>query len=189
MSRGKPQSQDTSAAAENPVMSDRSGTDTKAANAPRRCGGKRATAHGAYGVGQEPVTVVRGLACRGTNVLMLRRALGDSLEGCWELPGGKVDRLPDRSEDPLEALAREFEEECGLKLRGTPQLLSRAPRVSPKGKLVNELTYLAEVAEGAECLSEEHDQARWHPFGDPAPGELTEAAAAGLAALLADARA
>jgi 8-oxo-dGTP diphosphatase len=135
------------------------------------------------------VTVVRALAYRGASVLMLRRATGDSLGGCWELPGGKLDELEDRTEYPLEALAREFEEECGLKLRGTPRLIASAPRVSPKGKLVQELTYLAEVADGAERLSHEHDEARWHPLHELAPGQLTEATADGLAALRARAAA
>jgi hypothetical protein len=55
-------------------------------------------------------------------------------------------------------LAREFEEERGLELRGTPRLIASTPRVSPNGRLVQELTYLAEVADGAERLSHEHDQ-------------------------------
>jgi 8-oxo-dGTP diphosphatase len=135
------------------------------------------------GRGQQPVTVVRALARRGSSVLMLRRALGDSLAGCWELPGGKVDELADRWEEPVEALARELREECGLTLRGTPQLIASAPRVSPNGKLVHELTYVAEIVDGREQLSHEHDDACWHRVHEPAPGRLTEAAADGLAAL------
>ena len=114
---------------------------------------------------------------------MLRRAAGDSLGGCWELPGGKVDALADRWEEPLEALAREVREECGLTLRGTPHLIASAPRVSPSGRLVRELTYVAELADGPEQLSHEHDGACWHRVHEPAPGQLTEAAADGLAAL------
>ncbi len=114
---------------------------------------------------------------------MLRRAAGDSLGGRWELPGGKVDELGDRWEAPLEALARELEEECGLRLSGTPQLIASAPRVSPNGKVVHELTYVAEIADGREQLSDEHDGVCWHLLDEPAPGQLTEAAADGLAAL------
>jgi 8-oxo-dGTP diphosphatase len=135
------------------------------------------------------VTVVRALAHRGASVLVLRRASGDSLGGCWELPGGKVDEFEDRAEDPLEALKRELEEECGLTLRGTPQLIASTQRVSPNGKLVRELTYLAEVAGGAERLSHEHDEAHWHSLHEPAPGQFTEAAADALAALRARAAA
>ncbi|MGO9752749.1 MAG: NUDIX hydrolase [Solirubrobacteraceae bacterium] len=144
---------------------------------------ERARGATAGGRAQPPVTVVRALARRGASVLMLRRAVGDSLGGCWELPGGKVDELADRWEVPLEALARELEEECGLKFRGTPQLIASAPRVSPKGKLVRELTFVGEIADGREQLSHEHDQVCWHRLHEPAPGQLTEAAADGLAAL------
>jgi 8-oxo-dGTP diphosphatase len=129
--------------------------------------------------------VVRALAHRGARVLMLRRAGRDSFGGCWELPGGKVDEFEGRTEFPLEALAREFEEECGLELRGTPRLISSTRRMSPNGKHLQELTYLAEAADGAERLSDEHDHARWEPLHELAPGELTAAAAAGLAALRA----
>ncbi len=151
----------------------------------QRARGRRTAPCAAAQVGSQPVTVVRALAHRGDSVLMLRRASGDSLAGCWELPGGKVDELADRPEEPLEALGREFHEECGLELLGTPRLLASAPRVSPNGKLVHELMYVAEIADGTEQLSDEHDQARWQPLHEPAPGNLTEAAAAGLAALRA----
>jgi 8-oxo-dGTP diphosphatase len=138
---------------------------------------------------QHPVTVVRALASRGESVLMVRRDGRDSLGGCWELPGGKVNELEDRTEYPLEALARELDEECGLKLRGAPRLIASAPRVSPNGKPVHELTYLAEVTDGAARLSYEHDRVRWHPLHEPVPGQLTEAAAEVLAALRARASA
>lgn len=136
-----------------------------------------------------PITVVRALARRGLSVLMLRRAGGDSLGGCWELPGGKVDHLVHRSEHPVEALARELHEECGLQLRGTPRLIASTPRVSPGGRLMRELTYIADVGEGAERLSDEHDEARWQPLHAPAPGPLTDAAHDGLRALRAAAAA
>jgi 8-oxo-dGTP diphosphatase len=132
-----------------------------------------------------PITVVRALARRGHSVLMLRRAGGDSLGGCWELPGGKVDERDHGAEHPLEALARELHEECGLHLRGTPQLIATTPRVSPSGRLMRELTYVADVADGTERLSDEHDQACWQPLQAPAPGRLTEAAHDGLRALRA----
>ena len=80
--------------------------------------------------------VVRALARRGDRVLMLRRARGDSFGGCWETPGGKVDVHAGVCERPLDALAREFREESGLELLGTPELIATARRVSPKGKRV-----------------------------------------------------
>jgi 8-oxo-dGTP pyrophosphatase MutT (NUDIX family) len=170
-------------------MSQRIGPSRKTASFARSSSSGGPQGLVAQGCAEQPVTVVRALAHRGASVLMLRRAGGDSLGGCWELPGGKLDELIDRAEYPLEALAREFEEECGLRLLGTPRLIASAPRVSPKGKLVRELTYLVEVADGAERLSHEHDAACWHPLHEPAPGRLTEAAASGLAALRARAAA
>jgi 8-oxo-dGTP pyrophosphatase MutT (NUDIX family) len=170
-------------------MSERIGTSCTTAQRSCSCDLARPQGLTAGSWAREPVTVVRALARRGTSVLMLRRAAGDSLGGCWELPGGKLDELADRSEHPLEALAREFEEECGLTLRGTPRLIASTSRVSPKGKLVQELTYVADAADGAERLSHEHDALCWHPLNDRAPGQLTEAAAHGLAVLSARAAA
>ncbi len=111
---------------------------------------------------------------------MLRRAAGDSLGGWWELPGGKVDAADDH---PVEALAREIREECGLRLCGTPRLIATTPRVTPRGRSLRELTFLAEVAEGTERLSVEHDAVRWHPVDRPLPDRHTDAAADGIAAL------
>ena len=128
----------------------------------------------------EPVTVVRALARRGSTVLMVRRAASDSLGGCWELPGGKVDAGDDH---PVQALAREIREECGLHLCGTPRLIATTPRVSPRGTRLRELTFLADVTEGTERLSVEHDAVRWHPVDTPLPNRHTDAAADAIAAL------
>jgi 8-oxo-dGTP pyrophosphatase MutT (NUDIX family) len=134
----------------------------------------------------EPVTVVRVLARRGDRVLMLRRAAGDSLGGCLEFPGGKVDRLDDgRLERPIVALRRELHEEAGVQCAGRPRLLARAQRVSPKGKKVCELLYEAELADGDVRLSHEHDEWVWHPLSGPVPGEVTDSVCDGLSALVA----
>lgn len=129
-------------------------------------------------------TVVRALARRGDRVLMLRRARGDSFGGCWETPGGKVDVHASVCERPLDALAREFREETGLELLGTPELIATARRVSPKGKRVFELTFLAEASAGEPTLSPEHDAASFTAVDD-APRELTDAGSDALATLRA----
>jgi ADP-ribose pyrophosphatase YjhB (NUDIX family) len=129
-------------------------------------------------------TVVRALARRGDRVLMLRRAVGDSFGGCWELAGGKVDERGGVTERPVVALRREFREESGLELVGEPELIATAQRVSPNGRQMTELTFVAEVSDGEPTLSDEHDAAGWHSLDD-APGELTDAASDGLAALRA----
>jgi 8-oxo-dGTP diphosphatase len=46
-------------------------------------------------------------------VLLSRRKRGTHLEGLWEFPGGKVEA----GEDPRDALARELEEELGVRAR------------------------------------------------------------------------
>ncbi len=132
------------------------------------------------------MTVVRVLARRGDRVLMLRRAAGDSLGGCLEFPGGKVDRLPDgRPEAPVVALRRELREEAGIELAGRPRLVARARRISPKGKRVSEVLYEAELADGDVRLSDEHDEWLWHPLGGPVPRAVTDGVGDGLAALVA----
>ncbi len=119
---------------------------------------------------------------------MLRRAAGDSLGGCLEFPGGKVDRLDDgRLERPIVALRRELREEAGVQFAGRPRLVARAQRVSPKGKQVCELLYEAELADGDVRLSHEHDEWMWHPLGGPVPGEVTDSVPDGLAALVGSA--
>jgi len=132
------------------------------------------------------VTVVRLLARRGDQVLMLRRAAGDSLAGHLEFPGGKVDRLDDgRLERPVVALRRELREEAGVDFAGRPRLVAQAQRVSPKGKHVRELLYEAELADWDVRLSHEHDEWMWHPVGGPIPGAVTDSVPDGLAALVA----
>jgi 8-oxo-dGTP pyrophosphatase MutT (NUDIX family) len=132
----------------------------------------------------ESVTVVRILARRGDQVLMLRRAAGDSLGGCLEFPGGKIDRSDDgRLEEPVVALRRELREEAGMEFAGRPRLVARARRVSPKGKRVSELLYEAELADGDVRLSHEHDECVWHQLGGPVPGEVTDSVPDGLAVL------
>ena len=132
----------------------------------------------------DSVTVVRLLARRGDEVLMLRRAPGDSLGGCLEFPGGKVDRLDDgRFERPIVALRRELREEAGVQFAGRPRLVALAQRVSPKGKQVCELLYEAELADGDVRLSDEHDEWMWHRLGGPINGEVTDSVPDALAAL------
>jgi 8-oxo-dGTP pyrophosphatase MutT (NUDIX family) len=131
------------------------------------------------------VTVVRVLARRGDRVLMLRRAAGDSLGGCLEFPGGKIDRLGDgRLEAPVAALRRELREEAGVELAGRPRLVARARHVSPKGKRVSELLYEAQLADGDVRLSDEHDECVWHSLGGAVPGKVTDSVPDGLAALV-----
>ena len=56
------------------------------------------------------LVVAAGVLIEGENVLISQRRANDSLGGCWEFPGGKVEA----GEDPRLAVARELQEEVGL---------------------------------------------------------------------------
>jgi 8-oxo-dGTP diphosphatase len=53
--------------------------------------------------------VAAALIEEGGRILMSRRRADQSLPGCWEFPGGKIEA----GESPEQALAREIEEELG----------------------------------------------------------------------------
>jgi 8-oxo-dGTP diphosphatase len=57
------------------------------------------------------VDVALAIPLRGGLVLVTRRQPGQHLAGCWEFPGGKIDR----DEEPAQAARRELEEETGLR--------------------------------------------------------------------------
>lgn len=59
------------------------------------------------------VIVAAGVLVEHDTVLLSRRKAGTHLEGKWEFPGGKVEP----GEDPRAALARELEEELGIRVR------------------------------------------------------------------------
>jgi 8-oxo-dGTP diphosphatase len=60
--------------------------------------------------------VAAALVEREGKILMSRRRADQSLPGCWEFPGGKIES----GESPEVALAREIEEELGCSIRVGP---------------------------------------------------------------------
>jgi 8-oxo-dGTP diphosphatase len=52
-------------------------------------------------------------------ILLAERPSGKSFAGWWEFPGGKIEQL----ETPLDALARELEEELGIKIKHNSTVL------------------------------------------------------------------
>lgn len=80
----------------------------------------------------EPVDVVIGVVLRGDGRFLVQPRAGDpTMEGMWELPGGKCD--PD--EDHHAALAREVEEETGLAVRVEVEPLCALCHVYPDRRL------------------------------------------------------
>lgn len=63
------------------------------------------------------VRVAAGILEHQGRILICRRAEGDSHSGKWEFPGGKIEP----GETPEQALARELEEELGIRARIGPQ--------------------------------------------------------------------
>lgn len=58
------------------------------------------------------VIVAAGVVIEKGRVLLTQRKAGAHLAGLWEFPGGKVEA----GEDPRDALARELEEELGIRV-------------------------------------------------------------------------
>lgn len=57
------------------------------------------------------IPVVTGIIQKKNEVLLGKRPTEGSLPGIWEFPGGKIER----NESPEQALARELDEELGIK--------------------------------------------------------------------------
>ncbi|HSO78893.1 MAG TPA: NUDIX domain-containing protein, partial [Chromatiaceae bacterium] len=71
--------------------------------------------------------------CQG-RVLVARRPLGAHQGGLWEFPGGKLEP----GELPLQGLARELEEEVGIRVQATRPLI-RLPHDYGDRRLVLEV--------------------------------------------------
>lgn len=81
---------------------------------------------------EPPVHVVAAVLrdARG-RILLARRTAGRDLAGAWEFPGGKVEP----GEAPVAALARELEEELGIRILGAEPLVS-VPQAYPHKRIV-----------------------------------------------------
>ena len=65
-----------------------------------------------------PILVVAAVILSRDTILLHQRKKGDTLEGTWEFPGGKVEE----GETPVEALTREIREELGIGIRAEEKL-------------------------------------------------------------------
>jgi 8-oxo-dGTP diphosphatase len=85
------------------------------------------------GAGPEPPVHVVAAVLRDARgrVLLARRTAGRDLAGAWEFPGGKVER----GETALQALARELDEELGIRVLSAEPLIS-VPQAYPGKRIV-----------------------------------------------------
>jgi 8-oxo-dGTP diphosphatase len=85
------------------------------------------------------------------------RTMDNETEPHWDIPGGRI--KPE--EELTAALAREIDEETGMTLEGTPDLLAAQDIIPPGRNLhVVRLTYRAH-AKGEPKLSQEHQELSW----------------------------
>lgn len=101
--------------------------------------------------------VVVAVVFRGERVLAMRRApTKDAGAGLWETLSGRLE--PD--EQPLEGVAREIEEECGLSVEIDPRPVDAyVARRNETPMLV--VVYRAEWIAGEVRRSSEHDDHAW----------------------------
>lgn len=103
------------------------------------------------------VAAVCALIRRDGRILSMRRSrTKDASPGIWEALSGRVQI----GESPLEAVAREIEEESGLAVRIDPRPLS-AHQAERAGIPMLIVYYLAEHVSGEVRLSDEHDAFEW----------------------------
>ncbi len=105
----------------------------------------------------EQIVAVCAVIVREGLVLGMRRARHkDAGAGLWETLSGRVSP----GEEPLIAVAREIDEECGLSVRIDPRPVDAYAARRGQSPMVV-LVYRAEYLAGEVRLSEEHDAFAW----------------------------
>lgn len=89
-----------------------------------------------------PIVVAAGVVYLDGKILAARRKSGAHLAGLWEFPGGKLQE----DESPEACLAREFEEELGVRVRAGRVLEVIHHRYPDRAVLL--LFYACELIEG-----------------------------------------
>jgi mutator protein MutT len=100
------------------------------------------------------VPVCAAVIVRGGRVLVARRKKGLIGQGRWEFPGGKLNI----GEDPRECLARELEEELGVRAR--VNRIYDVVNHTQGARNVLVIFYRVTIPEG-EVVSRDHDQVLW----------------------------
>jgi 8-oxo-dGTP diphosphatase len=97
--------------------------------------------------------VVGAVIVKDGRAFVHRRGYQRSLfPGCWDIPGGHVDR----DETPREALGRELEEETGWRLRRVIAELGEVSWIGSDGEQRREIDYLVEVEGDLDAPRLEH---------------------------------
>ena len=100
------------------------------------------------------IRVVGAVMVRGDRVLCAQRGPLGSLPGKWEFPGGKLEG----GESPRAALAREIDEELGIRITVGAHL-DTTTHPYPFASVTLD-TYFAEIRDG-EPFPSEHSELRW----------------------------
>jgi len=103
------------------------------------------------------IQVVAAIIERAGDILVGQRTAEQSHPMKWEFPGGKVEP----GESAAEALARELEEELGIR-RATGEEVTRY-RYQYPGKKEIELIFLRVVSFEGEPVNRIFRELRWHP--------------------------
>lgn len=103
------------------------------------------------------VAAVAAIIFKGERILAMKRSVNkDAGPGLWETLSGRIEA----GEDPLEALQREIEEECGLTVKIDPRPV-KSYHAQRKGRPMIVIIYRAEYLSGRVQRSEEHDEYAW----------------------------
>lgn len=115
--------------------------------------------------------VVGAVVEHNGRILLLRRPAEDFMGGIWELPSGKVEP----GEDLDRALAREVEEETGLRVTRIGRYLDSFDYRSGSGKYSRQFNFAVECAAPGPIRLTEHDSYAWTALTEEPP--VTEAVA------------